>query len=521
MSMPTLCHASEAHCAGNEHRDCIIEETIANVLSTLEVEAVVDRTAQLLRRYFGQTRVGLYRLCEEDPSQYEVLRVDDPQAPVPEPGTCAPLDGSACGLVVKTRQLQSFEDLDPAHPRVREERILGQYGYGSLVCFPLMIEERVLGTLEIAHPPRSGMLIHCRQVAERLAQLVAIALHNSLLMAEVQRLNRLLDRENAYLKDQIRQSRQGVGYIAVSPVMKQVLDRIARVAPSETTVLIRGETGTGKEGLARLVHEMSHRSSGPFVVVNLGAIPETLIESELFGHEKGAFTGATRRKIGRFEQATSGTLFLDEVGDAPLPVQVKLLRALQERQIERLGGERPIVVDVRVVAATNRPLEQLIEGGSFRSDFYYRLGAFPVVLPPLRERREDLRPLVIHLLERHAVRMHRRPPQVPEPVWRAIEAYHWPGNVRELENFLEGALILSPGAQLTMGELPTASLGPVSSPSPVSAAPLQRFDEEVRRILRQALDVTQGKIYGAAGAAVLLGLKPTTLQGKLRKYGVR
>jgi formate hydrogenlyase transcriptional activator len=308
-----------SHCPGNKHRDIIIDETLSTVLSTLDMKAVLDRSGELLRRHFGHTRVTLNRVCDDNPLQAEQLLVDDPKFPDLHAGARFDLEGTACGLAVKTRQIQVFEGLDPDNPRVQEERILGRLGYGTLACFPLTVgQERVLGTLNIAHPPACGLLGHCTRVAEKMAQLIAIAMHNSMLMEEVQRLNRLLNRENAFLKDQLQQARHE--YVAESPAMREVLDKLQMVAPSFTTVLIRGETGTGKEGLARLVHELSDRSRGPFVVVNLGAIPETLVESELFGHEKGAFTGANRRKIGRFEQAVMGTIFLDEVGDAPLSV---------------------------------------------------------------------------------------------------------------------------------------------------------------------------------------------------------
>jgi formate hydrogenlyase transcriptional activator len=251
--------------------------------------------------------------------------------------------------------------------------------------------------------------------------------------------------------------------------------------------------------------------------VNLGAIPEGLIESELFGHEKGAFTGATRRRPGRFEQADGGTIFLDEVGDAPPSVQVRLLRVLQERVVERVGSTEPVRVDVRVVAATNRNLEEMVARGTFRADLYYRLAVFPVELPPLRERREDIRALAAYFVSRHAASMHRRPPSIAEEVWRALEAQPWPGNVRELENFLQRALILSPGPELSLPDLPG---GPrPAAPAPSAAAP-GRFDDEVRELIERALAHTAGRVYGPSGAAALLGLRPTTLQGKMKKYGV-
>jgi formate hydrogenlyase transcriptional activator len=318
--------------------------------------------------------------------------------------------------------------------------------------------------------------------------------------------------------------------------MRAVLERARLVAPSDTTVLVRGETGTGKEGLARMIHDLSPRFGAPFVPVNLGALPENLVESELFGHEKGAFTGALRRKPGRFEQAEGGTLFLDEVGDAPPSVQVRLLRALQEREIQLVGGSESRKVNVRVIAATNRNLEEMVAAGTFRADLYYRLAVFPVALPPLRARREDVRPLARWFLERHAAAMHRKPPAIAEEALRALEANEWPGNVRELENCVERALILSPGAELVLPDLPLCQggtcercvkaglvgLGGASrgEASAAIAVPPRSFEAEVRELIERALAACGGRVYGPSGAAALLGLKPTTLQGKMKKYGI-
>jgi formate hydrogenlyase transcriptional activator len=338
-----------------------------------------------------------------------------------------------------------------------------------------------------------------------------------LLVEEVKRLNGLLGKENALLREELRQIRKDNRYIAESGAMKAVVAQVQKVAASGTTVLIRGETGAGKEGLARMVHDLSPRFDAPFVAVNLAAIPEGLIESELFGHEKGAFTGALRRRAGRFEEAEGGTIFLDEVGDAPASVQVRLLRVLQERELTRVGGTGTVKVDVRVVAATNQELERLVATGRFREDLYYRLAVFPVRLPPLRERRGDLRPLAEHFLARHAAQMHRRPPQVPDHAWRAIEAHPWPGNVRELENYLQRALILSPGPVLELPGPPGGGgLAPPSQPPPATGS----FDEEVRALIERVLHAAGGKVYGPDGAAARLGLRPTTLQGKMKRYGV-
>ncbi|ACG73682.1 transcriptional regulator, NifA subfamily, Fis Family [Anaeromyxobacter sp. K] len=499
----------------------IVEEAIELVLSTVDLQAVLERTGRLLRRHFGETRVAINRLSAEDPTRAEVVLVSDPRQPSPEVGTSFPLAGSAAGEALAKRLPCVVDPLRPREPRWREEPLLAAYGYGSLVSFPLVFENELLGTLDIAHPPAEGLLDCCFEVARQVAHLVAIALHNSLMVEEVQRLNRLLGRENALLKEEIRQIKRDSRYVAESEGMRAVVERVRLVAPSTTTVLVRGETGTGKEGLARMVHEFSPRFNAPFVAANLGAIPEGLIESELFGHEKGAFTGATRRRAGRFEQADGGTLFLDEVGDAPPSVQVRLLRVLQERVVERVGGTEPVKVDVRVIAATNRNLEEMVARGTFRADLYYRLAVFPIELPPLRERREDVRPLGTYFLAKQAALMHRRPPRVGEDVWRALEAYGWPGNVRELENFLQRALILSPGQELSLPALPTAA----TQASPAAAvaaepAPPGRFDDEVRELIERALEHAGGRVYGPGGAAALLGLRPTTLQGKMKKYGV-
>jgi formate hydrogenlyase transcriptional activator len=517
----------DVHCPGHEKRSQLLDEAVRAVLSSVDMHVVVERAASLLRDHFGTTRLSIHRCVDDAAGTLEVLLVDDPRHAGSDPvrvGARIPIEGSASGAAVTSRRPFVVEDLATRRTGLREEKDLAPLGYGALVSFPLIFEDRVLGTLEIVHAPREGLLDCCMETAGRVAALLAIALHNSLMVEEVRRLNRLLGRENTLLKEQIRQARGESRYIAESARMREVLDKVKLVAPSETTVLIRGETGTGKEGLARMVHELSPRFGGPFVVVNLGAIPETLIESELFGYEKGAFTGAIRRKLGRFEQAEEGTIFLDEVGDAPPAVQVRLLRVLQEKEVVRVGGDEGVKVDVRVVAATNRNLERMVESGAFRQDLYYRLNVFPIRLPPLREHREDLRALGAYFLSRLSARMHRKPPVVPEAAWRRLEAYDWPGNVRELENLIERALILSPGDELVVPSVGAVEQAPPPSASGAAAASgasVPTFDDAMRDLLGRALEAASGRIYGPGGAADLLRLKPTTLQGKLRKYGLK
>jgi len=514
------------HCPGHESRDRLLDEAVRAILSSVDLQVVLERAGTLLREQFGATRLSIHRCVEDAEESLEVLLVDDPKRErSSEPlrrGARIPLEGSASGRAVRERRPFVLHDLASGRTGLREEKELAPLGYGALICFPLVFEDRVLGTLEIAHAPREGLLDCCLETAGRMANLLAIALHNSLMVDEVRRLNRALDRENTLLKEQIRQTRGESRYIAESSRMRAVVDKVKLVAPEETTVLIRGETGTGKEGLARMVHELSPRFGGPLVVVNLGALPEPLIESELFGYEKGAFTGAIRRKAGRFEQADGGTIFLDEVGDAPPSVQVRLLRALQEKEISRVGGAEAVKVNARVVAATNRDLEQMVETGAFRRDLYYRLNIFPIHVPPLRERREDIRALAMYFLGRLSARMHRKPPSVSDAVWSRLEVHDWPGNVRELENLLERALILSPGNELVPPEIGISQKAihpPVGAAGPAERVP--SFDDATRAILQRAMDATGGRIYGPGGAAALLGLKPTTLQGKLHKYGMK
>ena len=308
-----------------------------------------------------------------------------------------------------------------------------------------------------------------------------------------------------------------------SPALESVLQQVELVAPADSTVLIQGETGTGKELIARAIHNLSSRSDRPFVKVNCAAIPVDLLESELFGHEKGVFTGAIMAKAGRFEVADKGTLFLDEVGDIPLQLQPKLLRALQEQEFERLGSTRTHKVDIRLIAATNRDLRQMVTKNQFRSDLFYRLHVFPLFLPPLRERREDIPILVRHYVEKHARRMNRRIETIPANAMEVFTTYDWPGNVRELQNFMERAVILSSGsvlraplAELKRAVAPTTDCRPSSFPSALPSA----LEEIEREHVLQALRKSNWVISGPCGAAALLGMNRTTLSYRIRKLGI-
>jgi formate hydrogenlyase transcriptional activator len=303
--------------------------------------------------------------------------------------------------------------------------------------------------------------------------------------------------------------------IGHSPALKSVLAEVKRVAPTDSTVLVLGETGTGKELIAHATHDLSLRCGRPFVKLNCAAIPFDLLESELFGHEKGAFTGAVTQKLGRFEMADTGTLFLDEIGDIPLALQPKLLRVLQEKEFERLGSGRTHQIDVRLIAATHRDLTEMVSRNEFRSDLYYRLNVFPVLVPPVRERREDIQPLVSHFVEVFAQRMAKHIDQIPQATMNALIAYSWPGNVRELQNLIERAVIRSDN-----GVLPNPLPGSKKEDADATTLSNGTFMDSQRAVILQTLRAAGGMIGGPQGAAARLGLKRTTLVSKMKKLGI-
>ncbi|MGQ0592225.1 MAG: sigma-54 interaction domain-containing protein [Gammaproteobacteria bacterium] len=317
-----------------------------------------------------------------------------------------------------------------------------------------------------------------------------------------------------YLEEELRAVQEGETIIGTTGGLSEVMNQVEQVAGTDASVLIVGETGTGKEPISQAIHRLSRRCSKPLVKLNCAALPENLIESELFGHEKGAFTGALARKPGRFELADGGTLFLDEIGELPLDLQAKLLRVLQEGEFERLGGTRTLKVDVRIIAATNRDLSRCAREGRFRPDLYYRLNVFPITLPPLRERKDDIAPLVTHFVHKYAAKYGKTVGSLPEPQLTALQSYAWPGNVRELQHVLERAVILTHGSCLALG-----SWFEEARPD-VPASPLVTLEEVERAHIVKALEATGWRLSGKGGAADLLGLKYTTLQSRMQKLGI-
>ncbi|WP_158305910.1 sigma 54-interacting transcriptional regulator [Anaeromyxobacter sp. Fw109-5] len=444
-------------------------------------------------------------------------------------GMVLPLHGSASGKAFRTgapvllndpEANRQDPDLYGTPEGARFYRTVLEEGVPSGYVLPLVHRGEVLGVLQLKKYADARFKEREIEFMSKVAGQLSIAVANALEYREVKESKERLDRERVYLKEEIRSAHDFEEIIGVSRTLKQVLGQIDTVAVTDSTVLILGETGTGKELIARAIHNRSRRRDRPFVKVNCSAIPTGLLESELFGHERGAFTGATAPRIGRFEAADQGTLFLDEIGDLPVDLQPKLLRVLQEREFERLGASRTRRVDVRVVAATNRGLATMVGEGRFREDLYYRLNVFPITLPPLRERAGDIPLLVRHFVGVYARRMGKQIDHIPDASMRALVGYHWPGNVRELQNVIERAVILTPGAVLELALAERAAGAREDRPDAAAPNGHRTLQEVEREHILGALQEAKWVIGGPNGAAARLGLRRTSLMYRMEKLGI-
>jgi formate hydrogenlyase transcriptional activator len=410
-------------------------------------------------------------------------------------------------------------------------------GIKALCLIPLVNRGRVLGILGTSRTTETPFTPEDVDFLNRASGQIAIAIENALAYQEISELKDKLAQEKVYLEEEIRTDSGFERIIGKSAALKHVLQLVETVAPNDSTVLLLGETGTGKELIARAIHDRSRRKDRTFVKLNCAAIPMGLLESELFGHEKGAFTGAIAQKVGRLELADQGTLFLDEVGDIPIEIQPKLLRVLQEREFERLGSTHTRKVNVRLVAATNRDLERMVADREFRSDLFYRLNVFPIRIPSLHERKEDIPLLVSYFAQKFAKQMQKNIESVPSVAMKALTAWEWPGNIRELENFIERAVILTRGkaleaplTELRKTETATAADAGVdrknrtarkaTSSRPNVNAGAEEYERKQREEIIDALNACKGRVGGAEGAAIRLGINRTTLMYRMRKFGI-
>ena len=483
---------------------------------------------QYLKNLFG-VREYLITIKNDDQETYSYFIHDlETDSPTDEgfqliTGVRMPIAGSMTGEVLRSEVPVIFDLAD-----IRRKAHLS---FPSASFWRSAGAERVLGVrLKVAKEDIGILWIQPGLITDHLLQGItaqmAIALANAIAndrierqLIEINQYKRQLEEEKIYLKEEIETAHNYSEIVGDSPTMKKIFHMVSQVAPSDSTVLILGETGTGKELIARAIHNSSPRRNKLMVKVNCAALPANLIESELFGHERGSFTGATDRRIGKFELANGGTLFLDEIGEMPLELQVKLLRALQEREIERVGGRSTIKVDVRIIAATNRDLEKEMGEGRFRSDLYYRLNIFPISLPPLRDRREDIPELASHFIQRFAKKAGRNITALSNSALQELIQYNWPGNIRELEHLIERSILQAPGNTLKHIHLPQPrqSVLPASKESFV----VRTIDENERDFIMKTIKYCCGRIAGEGGAAQLLGVPPSTLNSKMKRLGIR
>jgi formate hydrogenlyase transcriptional activator len=486
------------------------------LLANLDVRKLLSAIAASLSEVIplDAATLGLY---DEKTGNLMVqfLAVDDQNAQQVE--VRLPLDGSPAGRAFRTREPVLLDQI-PGSDLAQGAAHLTGIGMKSGCWVPLIHRDVAVGVLAVASRQERAFAQSELEMLVQVADQVAMAVSNAVVFRQIAELRDRLKQEKLYLEEEINLENRFEDIVGESGGLRQVLKQIETVAPTDATVLIQGETGTGKELLARAIHRLSGRSERTFVKVNCAAIPAGLLESELFGHEKGAFTGAIARKMGRVELAHEGTLFLDEVGELPLDLQPKLLRALQEREIERLGGNRAIPVNLRLIAATNRDLTQMVAEKQFRSDLYYRLKVFPIFSPPLRDRVGDIPVLVRHFVTSLSRRMGKNIATIPEQTMRALCRWPWPGNIRELENFLERSVILTRGSELyvPLAELETKVAEEEEELERTNPSLQAAERDHILRVLRE----TGGQIGGSDGAAARLGLKRTTLNSKLKKLGI-
>ena len=483
------------------------------VVTQLGMHELFRSASASLRKYFANDFTGFW-LIEKPSNRLECAVLDFPGGK----GFLADVPGREVTdpeverMLTRIPEILSEQDIEKFRPDVRER--MKDESIVAVAVAPLRTSNGPLGLLAMGSKRSNNFGQEDLDILSQISTQISLALDNALAYGRLSASRNRLEDECLYLESEIRAEYNFEDLVGKSAALRKVLDQIEIVAPTGSTVLLHGETGTGKELIARAVHNLSPRRDRTFVRLNCAAIPSGLVESELFGHEKGAFTGALMQKRGRFEIADHGTLFLDEIGDISLELQPKLLRALQEQEFERLGSNKTIHVDVRLIAATHRDLSLMMRNHQFREDLFYRLNVFPIEIPPLRERREDIPLLVHYFVSRLSGRMQKRIKSIPKPAMDALTNAAWPGNVRELENFIERAVILTQGDELNV------PLTELKKSSDRSASSVSTFQEAEKQAIIDALKAASGRISGPGAAAQRLGLKRTTLQNKMRRLNI-
>jgi formate hydrogenlyase transcriptional activator len=521
-------HTEEALRRSEEQNRTLLQINNA-IITNLTQEALLRSISTALQRFIGFDRCAI-TLYQPDRDTFRFLAVEGESSAYFQAGMEVRRGETSVGWVYDHQQPRVIGSLQETAEFANERRLAGE-GIHSICILPMVLQAKCIGTLSFVSRQCDRYSEQDSVFLQEVANQVVLAIQNMQSYGEISSLRARLEKENVYLREELRAEHNFEEIVGNSPALLKVLRDVEQVAPTDSTVLISGETGTGKELVARAIHNRSTRSSRALVIVNCSAISAGLVESELFGHVKGAFTGALDRRIGRFELANGGTIFLDEIGELSLDTQVKLLRVLQEREFEPVGSSRTLSVDVRVIAATNRNLRDAVEAGRFRGDLFYRLNVFPIELPPLRERRSDIPKLVAFVLSRISKRLGKKIEGVSRESMEHLLNYPWPGNVRELQNVIERAGIVStePILQLDRDLIPvTGAKAPENqnmealvSSRTASSSELPTLNQVERNHILAALQRAGGKIEGMNGAARILDLHPNTLRHRLQKLGIR
>jgi formate hydrogenlyase transcriptional activator len=524
LNITALRRASEELQSKNERLQLLLDVT-NQVISNLELRDLLRAISHDVRRVMQYDYAGL-SLPDSD-MQLRLYAMDFPEGKgFLQEELVYSIEGSPSGTAFRTMKPLTLQSPFTGWLNYPIVQIAIREGLKSFCFLPLISRNRAVGTLVLGRLRNDAFSEADMSFLSQVANQIALAVENALAYREIRELKEQLSKEKLYLEDEIRTEMNFAQIIGNSAPLRRVLKEVGIVAPTDSTVLIYGETGTGKELIARAIHDSSPRSSKPFVKLNCAAIPTGLLESELFGHEKGAFTGAIAQRIGRFEVADGGTIFLDEIGEIPLELQTKLLRVLQEREFERLGSSRTLRTGARLIAATNRDLEAMVAEQKFRSDLFFRLNVFPVHVPPLRERQADIPLLVRHFTQQFSRRMNKVMETIPSAMMDALCRYHWPGNIRELQNVVERAVIISAGPALSIDvsdlRIPKAGTTAEKPASPKQANGTLHgvLEETERQQILKALKQSKWVVAGRNGAAALLGMNRSTLQLRIRKLGI-